>query len=74
MVDDPAGLHVVQRFERQAPMFLLLVDPGRQGLLDDPTARAFQAGSHPIHLFREGQRHMGSQHFGFHRAPFSNQT
>jgi hypothetical protein len=37
MVDDPADVHVVQRFERQAPAFFLLVDPGRQGLLDDPT-------------------------------------
>jgi hypothetical protein len=44
-----------------------LADPGGQGLLDDPGARAIQLCSQFVNLLGQWQRHMGSQHFCIHR-------
>ena len=54
MVDDAPGINVCQRHQRQASVFLLLIDPGGEGLLDDPTGRPLQPFGEPVDLLASG--------------------
>ena len=53
----------------QAPVFLLLIDPGGEGLLDDPPVQPLQPFGKLVDLLGERQRHVGGQHLGFHAGP-----
>ena len=47
MIDDMAGLDVIQRFKRQTAAFFFVINPGSQGLLDD-SSRAIVRDASPI--------------------------
>jgi len=67
MTDNAAGIDIGKRFERQPAALLFLIDPGCEGLLDDPAPGPFEASRQLIHLFSERQRHMCRDDPGFHR-------
>lgn len=55
VINHAASIHLGQSLTGQMTMLFFLVDPGGQGLLDDPVLGALQALSHQIDLF--GQLH-----------------
>ena len=64
MIDNVTCIHIGNRFQREPPALLLLLNPGRQGLFYHPPSRALQASGQFVYLFRKRQRHMCGDHLG----------
>jgi hypothetical protein len=62
MINHPARIDILESFERHPVTLLFLINPGREGLLHHPTARAFEPRGHRLNLFRERNRDVRSQH------------
>jgi hypothetical protein len=63
MGDRDACIDLCKSFEGETPPFLLLIQPGSEGLLYDPAAGALKAGRHLVDLFCEGDGDMCRQDF-----------
>jgi hypothetical protein len=68
MVDYVAGVHVLQRLKRQPVPFFFLIDPGGEGLFDDPSPGPLKPARHLIDLFGKRCRDVCCKHFRFHIA------
>jgi hypothetical protein len=51
VIDNAARIDIGKRFQRHAMTLRLLIDPGRQRLLHNPSARAIETRRHRIDLF-----------------------
>jgi hypothetical protein len=51
-----ACLHLGQGFQRECATFFFLINPGRQGLLDDPATGTIQTCCDLVDAFGERQR------------------
>jgi len=48
VIDDMVAIDITQRFQGKPPSRFVLVNPGGQCLLDDPTARALKPRSQRV--------------------------
>lgn len=65
MVDYPTGIHISQGLAGQAAALLFLVEPGGQGLFDDPVFGALQALGNLIDTFGQLDRDVSGDGSGF---------
>jgi len=59
------GIHIGQRLAGQAAAFFLLIEPGGQGLLDDPVLGALQTLGNLIDTFGQLDRDVSGDGSGF---------
>ena len=68
VVDDGVCRDVGEGFEGEAMAFFFLVDPGNEGLFDDPGAGAVKARGAAVEFVGQGEGDLGGQGLGLHGA------